>query len=102
MSYQARIAMPPLIVTGCTGACGKTKRTGPTASSSNASAMGTKSFPSAPRPCSTMTLAVGLGAGFEFDRVEWHGRFQVGESRLRVVQPVRGTGRSRWSAAHGR
>ena len=28
MSYQARIAMPPLIVTGRTGACGNTNRTG--------------------------------------------------------------------------
>ena len=26
MSYQARMAMPPLIVTGRTGACGNTKR----------------------------------------------------------------------------
>ena len=28
MSYQARIDIPLLIVTGCTGACGKTNRIG--------------------------------------------------------------------------
>src|SRR5690348_2991734 len=50
------------MVTGITGACGKMKRTGPTACSCSSLANGTKSLPSAPRPCSTMTVAVGSGA----------------------------------------
>src|SRR4051812_49260369 len=50
------------MVTGITGACGNTNRTGPTASSCSSSVIGTKSLPSAPRPCSHTTVAVGLGA----------------------------------------
>src|SRR3982751_6000880 len=49
------------MVTGIVGACGKTKRTGPTARRSSSSAIGKKSLPSAPRPCSTTMLAVGFG-----------------------------------------
>ena len=59
MSYQARMRMPWLIVTGRTGACGKMKRTAPGSSSSGT--IGSKSWPSAPRPCSQMTQAAGLG-----------------------------------------
>src|SRR5688500_9590879 len=59
MSYQARMRMPLLIVTGRTGACGKTKRTGCLSASSGT--IGSKSCPSAPRPCSQMTAARGSG-----------------------------------------
>ena len=40
MSYQARITMPPLIVTGRVGACGKTKRTGVPAGRPSSGTMG--------------------------------------------------------------
>ena len=50
-------------VTGMTGALGNTKRTGPTAEKSMACAMGTKSWPSAPRPCRTRMLATGWALG---------------------------------------
>src|SRR5499427_4089290 len=56
MSYHARMRMPPLIVTGCTGACGNTKRIA-VFGSGRAGMMGAKSFPSAPRPCIQITLA---------------------------------------------
>jgi len=59
MSYQARMRMPLLMVTGRIGACGKTKRTGRGTSSSGT--MGSKSCPSAPRPCSQITAAPGSG-----------------------------------------
>ncbi len=55
MSYQARITKPPLMVTARIGACGNTKRT-PSGGSDNSSTIGTKSFPSAPNPCSQITL----------------------------------------------
>src|SRR6218665_665210 len=50
------------MVTGCIGALGKMKRTPPSALRSSSSQMGTKSLPSAPRPCSTMMLVCGFGA----------------------------------------
>ena len=58
MSYHARIAIPPLTVTGRTGACGNTYRTSsrPAAAESSA-ATGSKSWPSAPSPCSHTTAA---------------------------------------------
>src|SRR5687768_3527241 len=59
-SYHARIIMPLLIVTGRTGACGKTNRIAGAPSRSSSFTIGTKSLPSAPRPCSQMTLAAGL------------------------------------------
>ena len=59
MSYQARIAMPPFRVTGRTGAWGKTKRSGRVCGRRSSGTMGSKSWPSAPSPCSQMTLAVG-------------------------------------------
>src|SRR3981081_713445 len=59
MSYHARIRMPPLIVTGRTGACGKTKRIADLGNRSSGT-IGAKSLPSAPSPCSQMTLAVGF------------------------------------------
>ena len=62
MSYQARMTKPPFIVTGRIGACGKMKRAPPTAARSSSCAMGTKSLPSAPRPCSTIRLAPGSSA----------------------------------------
>ena len=58
MSYQARMRMPWLMVTGRIGACGKTKRTGFFSLSSGT--IGSKSWPSAPRPCSQMIAASGL------------------------------------------
>ena len=48
------------LLTGMTGAFGKTKRTGPTADRSSSPVIGTKSWPSAPRPCSTMRVATGF------------------------------------------
>src|SRR5712692_92031 len=57
MSYQARMRMPWLMVTGRTGACGNTKRTGFGSLSSGTT--GSKSCPSAPRPCSQITAAAG-------------------------------------------
>ena len=57
MSYQARIGMPPLSVTGCTLACGNTKRTPASGLSPSSRTIGTKSWPSAPSPCSQITLA---------------------------------------------
>src|SRR5258706_11525087 len=41
------------------GAWGNTERTGPTVLRSSSSTNGTKSLPSAPSPCSTMTVAFG-------------------------------------------
>src|SRR5688500_266985 len=61
MSYQARICMPLLIVTARTGACGKTKRTAGQSSSTSSGTIGSKSWPSAPRPCSQITLQAGAG-----------------------------------------
>src|SRR5262245_39883875 len=61
MSYHARMTMPLLIVTGCIGACGKTNRIG-TSGRSSSPTIGTKSLPSAPRPCSQITLVAGRGA----------------------------------------
>ena len=60
-SYQARIRNPLLSVTGRTGACGKTKRIGSAAGSRISPTIGTKSLPSAPRPWSQITAAVGCG-----------------------------------------
>src|SRR5258705_3358804 len=62
MSYEARIALPPLIVTGRIGACGKTKRTPRSAGKRSAGTMSTKSLPSAPSPCIQTMLAAGAGA----------------------------------------
>src|SRR5712691_3532591 len=59
MSYHARMRMPPLIVTGCTGACGNTKRIAVLGSRSSGTT-DVKSLPSAPSPCSQMMLAVGF------------------------------------------
>src|SRR5258708_1659783 len=59
MSYQARMRMPPLIVTGWIGACGKTKRIAD-GGSRIWGTIGAKSLPSAPSPCSQMTLPAGL------------------------------------------
>ncbi len=61
MSYQARMRMPMLIVTGRIGACGKTKRTGVAAGRPSSGTIGSKSWPSAPRPCSQITAARGFG-----------------------------------------
>src|SRR5690606_35892584 len=62
MSYQARIATPPLIVTGRTGACGNTNRTAGQPSRTSSGTIGRKSLPSAPRPCSQTTAQRGSGA----------------------------------------
>src|SRR5215813_9307534 len=52
---------PPLIVTACIGACGKTNRTARASGKSSSGTIGSKSCPSAPRPCSQITAAVGDG-----------------------------------------
>src|SRR5690606_11893715 len=49
------------MVTGITGACGKTKRIGVSGNSSSLTT-GTKSLPSAPSPCIQMMLVCGFGA----------------------------------------
>ena len=51
MSYHARIRWPPLIVTGRTGAWGKTKRTASDAGRRSSGTSDSKSWPSAPSPC---------------------------------------------------
>jgi hypothetical protein len=56
MSYHARIAMPLLIVTDRTGACGNTKRRAGQSGETSSGTIGAKSWPSAPRPCSQMML----------------------------------------------
>ncbi len=63
MSYQARMRMPMLSVTGRTRACGNTKRTASAGGNFSSGTIGTKSWPSAPRPCSQMTLAEAGVAG---------------------------------------
>ena len=60
-SYQARMTAPPLMVTGWQGAWGKTKRTAGAADIPSSGTMGSKSWPSAPRPWSQMTAARGAG-----------------------------------------
>src|SRR5712692_512322 len=59
MSYHARITKPLLMVTGRIGACGKTNRRARPSGSGSSRTIGTKSQPSAPRPCSQMTLPAG-------------------------------------------
>src|SRR3989344_3887748 len=58
MSYHARMTYPLLRVTGRCGAWGNTKRTAKGSGSSGT--MDSKSWPSAPRPCSQIMLAVGF------------------------------------------
>src|SRR5690606_29168880 len=60
MSYQARMGTPPLMVTGRTGACGKTKRRAGQPGRTSSGTMGSKSWPSAPRPCSQRMVHSGL------------------------------------------
>ena len=61
MSYQAGMTYPPLMVTGIRGALGKTKRIGAHPVRSSSGTIAAKSLPSAPRPWSQMTAAVGSG-----------------------------------------
>ena len=61
-SYHARIAMPLLIVTGMTGACGKMKRTAFPRGKPSASTTCDQPLPSSPKPCIQMTDASGFGA----------------------------------------
>ena len=53
------MAMPPLMVTGRTGACGNTKRMPGQPSRTSSGTIGAKSLPSAPKPCSQMMLQAG-------------------------------------------
>ena len=55
MSYQPGITKPPLIVIGIAGALGNTKRA---CGSLRWGTIDSKSWPSAPNPCSQITLAV--------------------------------------------
>ena len=54
--------IPPLMVTGRTGAFGKTKRQARDPRGTSSGTMGSKSWPSAPNPCSQMIAAFGCGA----------------------------------------
>src|SRR6201996_1757513 len=63
MSYQARMLMPLLTVTGRTGAFGKMKRGATQSGRRSSGTSDTKSVPSAPSPCIQMTLVVGEVAG---------------------------------------
>ena len=60
-SNQARIGMPPLMVTGRTGAFGSTNRQPGADGRSSSGTIGQKSPASAPRPCSQMTVLTGSG-----------------------------------------
>ncbi len=53
MSYHAGITIPMLMVTGISGACGKTKRV---LGHPRSGTTGSKSWPLAPRPCNQMTV----------------------------------------------
>src|SRR5262245_9150648 len=87
MSYQARMRMPMLSVTGRTGACGNTKRIPGFGGSFSSGTIGTKSWPSAPRPCSQITLAEAgvAGARTTASAVSWM-RWVTGSAVL--VLPV--------------
>src|SRR5688572_22543656 len=61
MSYHARISIPPLMVTGRTGALGKMKRSCRSSGRGSSRTIGTKSQPSAPRPCIQMMVPTGSG-----------------------------------------
>jgi hypothetical protein len=63
MSYHARIRHPPFRVTGRMGAWGKTKRMAGPAGNRSSGTSDSKSWPSAPRPCSQITLASALALG---------------------------------------
>src|SRR3990167_3241125 len=58
MSNHARIGMPALIMTGRMGACGKINRTDKLLGKFSSGIIFTKSWPSAPRPWSHITLLV--------------------------------------------
>src|SRR5690625_3142208 len=60
ISCQARMGRPPLIVPGRTGACGKIKRTARAEAAESCGTIGSKSWPSAPSPCSHTTACLGL------------------------------------------
>src|ERR1700733_4645757 len=61
MSYQARMLIPPLMVTGRTGACGRTKRSARSPVRTSSGTTLSKSWPSAPKPCIQMTVLRGCG-----------------------------------------
>src|SRR5690606_24859895 len=61
MSYQARMRMPLLMVTARIGACGNTKRKAGHPNLTSSGTIGSKSWPSAPRPCSHSTVHSGAG-----------------------------------------
>ena len=63
MSYHARIRTPPLIVTGRTGAWGKTQRTDGDAGRRSSGTSDSKSCPSAPSPCISRTAASAAARG---------------------------------------
>ena len=79
MSYQARIDIPLLIVTGCTGACGKTNRIGSAGRSSSphdrheVAAVGAEAVQPDDAP-------LRVAAGLELDRVEELGHHRFGRS----------------------
>src|SRR5690606_24497831 len=61
MSYQARMRMPLLMVTARIGACGNTNRNAGHPNLTSSGTIGSKSWPSAPRPCSHSTAHSGAG-----------------------------------------
>jgi len=64
MSYQARMANPPLSVTGRIGACGNTKRSARSPGRTSSGTRGSKSWPSPPRPWSR-SRRPRIAAGFD-------------------------------------
>ena len=96
MSYQARMRMPPFSVTGRTGACGNTKRTDSGAGSCSAGTIGTKSLPSAPRPCSQITAAFAGSAGSTMIEASllWIWGFMRGETGAWAGRAIVGSGPS--------
>ena len=57
--YEVVTGMPMLMVTGRLGACGNTNRIRSAAGSPSSGTTGSKSWPSAPRPCNQITAASG-------------------------------------------
>ena len=72
MSYHARIAMPLLIVTGITGACGNRKRIGSAGGSPSCGTTADQPWPIVAETVQPDHGRCRIGAGFDFDRGKQH------------------------------